>query len=72
MAMLLYLSIRKRHRYFSRVMWIIDEFNKSRRKIATGVKYTANESMSSIHFWTTQKVNMTHYSFIFMNLDPLG
>ena len=51
---------------------IIDGFNKSRRKIATGVVKKAGGSMSSIHFWTTPKGDLSNYSFIFRNTEPLG
>ena len=51
---------------------LIDGFNMSRRKISTGVGETAAELMSSIRFWTTPKFDLSHYSFIFRNPEPLG
>ena len=41
-------------------------------KIALGVEKTEDESMSAIRFWKTPKGDLLHYSFIFMNLEPLG
>ena len=49
----------------------IDSFNKSRRKITSGVEKTAHESMSDIRFQTTPKCDMLHYSCIFSNPGPL-
>ena len=57
---------------FCKVRGIIDGFNNSRRKIASGVVKTAYESMSAIQFFTTPKGDLTHYSYIFWNPEPLG
>ena len=33
---------------------------------------TEDELMSAIQFWKTPKGDLLHYSFIFMNPEPLG
>ena len=61
LGMFLYLSTIKRYRYLFESMEIIGVFNKSRRKIASGVENIAGELMSSIHFWSTPKYDILHY-----------
>ena len=51
---------------------MVDGFNESRRQIASGVEKTADESMSAIHFYTTPKGDLPHYSYIFRNPETLG
>ena len=51
---------------------IIDGFNKSRRKIASEVENIVDKFTIYILFHTTPKSDMTHYSFIFMNMYPFG
>ena len=51
---------------------IIDNFKNSRRKIASEVGETVYYSMSAIHFCTTSKVDIPHYSYIFRKPEPLG
>ena len=54
-------------------MWgVFEGFNKSRKKIDSGVEDTADESISDIRFWTTLKDDLLYYSFIFRNPDQLG
>ena len=57
---------------FWKICGLIDGFNESRRKIASGVGKTADESMSAIQFCTTTKVYLPHYYYIFRNPYPLG
>ena len=57
---------------FWKVGGLIDRFNESRRKIASGLEKTADESMSAIRFCTTLKGYLPHYSYIFRNPYPLG
>ena len=57
---------------FCKVRGLIDRFNESRRQIASGVKKTVDESMSSILFHNTPKGYLLHYSYIFKKPDPLG
>ena len=51
---------------------IIEIFNKSRMNIASEVENIADESISTIHFWTYPKCDLPHYLFIFRNPEPLG
>ena len=51
---------------------MIDRFNESRRQIDSRVEKTEDESMSAIQFFTTPKVDLPHYSYIFRKPDPLG
>ena len=55
---------------FWKIRGPIDGFNESRRQSASGVKKTADESMSAILFCTTPKGDLLHHSFIFRNPDP--
>ena len=57
---------------FWKVRGVVDGFNKSRSQIDSGVGETADYSMSTIHFRTTPKGYLPHYSYIFRNPDPLG
>ena len=57
---------------FWKVRGVIDRFNESRRHIASGVDKTAYESMSAIQFCTAPKINLSRYSYIFSNTEPLG
>ena len=57
---------------FWKIRGLIDGFNDSRRYISSGVGKTADESISAIQFFTTTKGDLTHYSYIFRKLEPLG
>ena len=57
---------------FWRFHGLIDRFNKSCRHISSGLRKTADESMSVIQFLTTPKVDLPHYYYIFRNTEPLG
>ena len=57
---------------FWKIRGLIDEFNESRRQIASGKDKTADASMSAIQFRTTPKLYLPHYSYIFRKPDPLG
>ena len=46
---------------FGGVMGLVDRFDKSRGKIATGVENTSDESMSKVCFSTTPKGDLPHY-----------
>ena len=54
---------------FWKIRGIIVGFNKSRRRIASGVEKKVDESMSAIRFFTTPKVDLP--SYIFMNPESL-
>ena len=54
-----------------KVRGIIGGFNKSRRKIASGVEKNSDDLMSAIRFHTTPKIDLPRYSYIFRNLEPL-
>ena len=57
---------------FWKVCGLIDGFNESHIHIASGIEKTADESMSAIRFFTTPKVDLPHYSYIFRKPEPLG
>ena len=57
--------------YLWRLWGIIDGINELHRKIASGAKNTADESMSSIRFQTTPEGGLTHYPYIFWNPEQL-
>ena len=57
---------------FWKIRGLVDRFNESRGKIASGVEKTVDELISAILFRTTPKGDLMHYSFIFRNPDPLG
>ena len=49
---------------FCKVSGMIYGFNKSRRKIASVVGKTADDSMSAMQFCTTPKLDLPHYYYI--------
>ena len=51
---------------------LIDGFNEACRNIAAGYLKVGDESMSAIHFWTTQKGDLPHLSYILRHPEPLG
>ena len=55
---------------FWKVRVIIGRFNESCRQIASEEKM-ADESMSAILFFTTPKLYLPHYSYIFRNPETL-
>ena len=57
---------------FWKVCGKIDRFNESCRQIASGVGKTADELMSAMQFCTTPKGDLSHYSYICRNMEPLG
>ena len=57
---------------FWKVQVPVGGFNESRRKIASGVVKTDHESIIAIHFHTPPEGDLSHYSYIFMNTDPMG
>ena len=57
---------------FWRVWGIIDGFKKSHRKIYSGVENIADELMSSVHFCTIPKGDISNYWFIFRKPYLLG
>ena len=62
----------KRVDNFCRFWEVIDWFNESRRQIFYGAVKIADDSMSFIHFITTPKGNLPHYSYILGEKEPLG
>ena len=57
---------------FWRLQGVINGINKSLRNIASGVENKADELMISIYVFTTPKVYLPHYFFIFLKQDPFG
>ena len=57
---------------FWKIHVMVGGFNESRRQISSGAEKTSDESMSTIQFCTTPKVDLPHYSFIFGKPGPLG
>ena len=57
---------------FWKIRGLIDRFNESRGKIASGKEKNVDESMSAIIFRTTPKGDLPHYFYIFRKPEPLG
>ena len=57
---------------FWRVQGVIGVFERSLRKISSGVKNTTYELMSVKHFCNTPKDYLPHYLFIFRKTETLG
>ena len=57
---------------FWKVRGLIGGFNKYCRQITSGVKKTADYSMSAIQFCTTPKGDLLHYFYILRKPDPLA
>ena len=51
---------------------LIDVFNDSCKNITASYLKVIDDSMSVIRFWTTEKGNLIHLSYIFRKLKPLG
>ena len=47
-------------------------FNTACNNIAASFLKAGDESMSAIRFWTTEKGNLPHLSYIFRKPEPLG
>ena len=55
-----------------RAKLLFDGFNTTCKNIAASFLEVGDESMSAISFRTTAKGNLTHLSYIFRKLEPLG
>ena len=51
---------------------LFDGFNTASKNIAASFLKVGDESMSTIRFRTTAKVNLTHLSYIFRKPEPLS
>ena len=66
-----YTSVKSMYNFW-KFRGLIDRFNYSQRKIASGAENTSDKSTSDIHFCTTPNGDLPHYSYIFRKPEPLG
>ena len=64
----IYLSVKGTNKLW-KARGLIDDFDVSRRRIASGVGKTEYELMSAIQFCTSPKGDLSHTSYIFRNPD---
>ena len=51
---------------------LFNAFNTACKNIAASFLKVGDESMNAIRFWTTEKGNLPHLSYIFRKPEPLG